>query len=194
MSDRRDSTILPQMVSPLAPSEERSDEVLAQQAYLLLARRIRALDRPVCGLWPVRPASTFQEVSIDLARALASLGSSTGIIVRQQNWKDALPDSKPSIEVLSEGVDSITPVRSRSGVSATLERVLADVRDRYSYVLLDLSGLDIVSVKEVALLPEVGIILLVAPGSISEFALARLRRRLPSERLLGAVLVDQRMR
>ena len=176
----------------MAPSEARSDEVLAEQAYLLLARRIMTLGRPVCGLWPIRPASPFQDVSIDLATALASLGSSTGIIVRQQNWQDALPDSQPSIKVLSEGVDSITPVRSRSGVIPTLERVLAAVRDRYSHVLLDLSGLDIVSVKEVALLPEVGIILLVAPGRISEFALARLRRRLPSERLLGAVLVNQR--
>ena len=182
------------MVPPKAPSEERSDEVQSQQAYLLLARRIKTLGSPVCGLWPVCPAPTFQDVSIDLARALASLGNSTGIIVRQQNWQDALPDSQPSIKVLSDGVDSITPVRSRSGVSPTLEHVLADVRVRYSFVLLDLAGLDIVSVKEVALLPEVGIILLVAPGSISEFALARLRRRLPSERLLGAVLVDQRMR
>ena len=182
------------MVSPKAPDEERSDEVLAGQAYLLLARRIKTLGRPVCGLWPIRPASTFPEVSIRLARALASLGNSTGVIVRQQNWQDGLPDSQPSIKVISDGVDSITPVRSRSGVSPTLERALAAVRDRYSYVLLDLSGLDIVSVTEVALLPEVGIILLVTPGSVSEFALAKLRRRLPSDRLLGAVLVDQKPR
>ena len=179
------------MVLPLAPSEERSDEVQALHAYLLLARRIKTLGRPVCGLWPIRPDSPFQDVSFDLARALASLGSSTGIIVRQQNWQDASPDSNPSIKVLNDGVDSITPVRSRSGVSPTLERALEAVRDRYAYVLLDLSGLDIVSVTEVALLPEVGIILLVASGRISEFGLAKLRRRLPSERLLGAVLVDE---
>ena len=180
------------MVSPKVPSEQRSDEVLADQAYLLLARRLRTLARPVCGLWPIRPASPFRDVSIHLARALASLGSSTGIIVRQQNWQEGAPDSQPSIEVVSDRVDAITPVRSRAGVSPTLERVLAAVRDRYSYVLLDLSGLDLVSVTEVALLPEVGIILLVAPGSTNEFALAKLRRRLPAERLLGAVLVDQR--
>lgn len=180
------------MVSPKAPSEDRSGEVLVEQAYLLLARRLRTLGRPVCGLWPIRPASPFQDVSIHLARALASLGSSTGIIVRQQNWQDGSPDSQPSIEVVSDDVDSITPVRSRTGVSPTLERVLAAVRDRYSYVLLDLAGLDIVSVTEVALLPEMGIILLVAPGTTSEFTLAKLRRPLPSERLLGVVLVDQR--
>jgi hypothetical protein len=182
------------MVSPLAPSEERSDEVTAQHAYLLLARRIKTLSCPVCGLWPIRPDFTFQDISIDLARALSSLGSSTGIIVRQQSWQDTLPDSQYSVEVLSDGVDAITPVRSRSGVSAALERTLADVRDRYSFVLLDLAGLDIVSVKEVALLPEVGIILFVAPGTINEFALARLRRRLPSDRLLGAVFVEQKAR
>jgi hypothetical protein len=180
------------MVSPKAPSEERSSEVLAEQAYLLLARRLRTLGRPVCGLWPIRPASPFTDVPVHLARALASLGSSTGIIVRQENWQEGSPDSQPSIEVVSDGVDAITPVRSRTGASPTLERALAAVRDRYSYVLLDLAGLDLVSVTEIALLPEVGIILLVAPGTIGEFALARLRRRLPSERLLGAVLVAQR--
>jgi len=182
------------MVSPLAPSEERSDEALAQQAYLLLARRIEKLGRPVCGLWPINPASTFQDVSIDLAMALSSLGNSTGIIVRQQDWQDAVPDSQLLIKSVSDGVDTITPVRSRFGVSPTLERVLSAMRERYSHVLLDLSGMDIVSAKEVAFLPEVGIILLVAPGSTSEFALARLRRRLPSDRLLGAVLVDQKTR
>jgi hypothetical protein len=186
------------MVSPLPTSEDQSDEVSAEQAYLLLARRIRKLGRPVCGLWPVRgvgsirAASVSPNMSIDLARALASLGSTTGIIVRQQSWQDALPDSQPDIAPLGDGVDSITPVRSRAGVSPTLEQTLPALRARYEYVLLDLSGLDIVAVTEVALLPEVGIVLLVPRGTTTEFALAKLCRRLPSERLLGAVLVDQR--
>jgi hypothetical protein len=182
------------MVSPLAPSEVRSDEALAPQAYLLLARRIEKLGRPACGLWPIDANSTLQDVSVGLAMALASLGNSTGIIVPPQNWQDALPDSQLLIKSVSDGVDSVSLVRSRFGISPTLERVLPALRERYSYVLLDLSGLDIVSVREVAFLPEVGIILLVAPGSTNEFALARLRRGLPSDRLLGAVLVTPRAR
>jgi len=114
-----------------------------------------------------------------------------GIIVPERDWQDGSADSQPIIKALSDGVDSITPIRLRFGVSPTLERVLAAVRGRYSQVLLDLSGLDIVRVTEVALLPEVKIVLLMTPGSTNEFALARLRRRLPPERLLGAVFVDR---
>ena len=191
MSDlRRDYTTLP-MVSPLPCGGTRSDEVWAQQAYLLLARRIMKLGRPICGLWPIRSASIFRNVCLTLAKALASLGSPTGIIVRQQDWPNALPGAIPSIEVVSDGVYSITPVRSRIGVSPTLEGVLAEVRNRYTHVLFDLSGLDITIVNEVALLPEVGLVILIAAGSVSEFALARLRRRLPSDRLLGTVLVEE---
>jgi len=37
-------------------------------------------------------------------------------------------------------------------------------------------------------------VFLVAQGEINQFALARLRRRIPTERLLGAVLVESRPR
>jgi hypothetical protein len=64
------------------------------------------------------------------------------------------------------------------------------VRDRYSCILLDLSGLDLADAHEVALVPGVGIVLFVAEGEIGEFALAKIRRRFPADRLLGAVLVN----
>jgi hypothetical protein len=174
----------------MAPGEEQSDEVLAAQAYLLLARQIKNLACSVCGLWPVRPPATFQDVAVGLAKSLASLGSTTGIIVRQEDWRDESPDSQPAVRVVSDGVEAITPVRSSAGVSPTLEQTLAAVRDHYACVLLDLSGLDIATVAEVAHLPDMGIILLVTPGTISEFALTRLRSRFSPERLMGAVLVD----
>jgi hypothetical protein len=168
----------------------------AEHAFLRLARQIKRLECPICGLWPIRgfwsigASAIPQNVPVDLAKALASLGGSTGIIVRQQDWQDGPPDAMPSIEIISDGVAFMRPIQARSGVGATLERVLPIARDRYSQVLLDLSGFNIVSLTEVALLPGVGIVLLMAPGATSDLALAKLRRRLPSERILGAVLVE----
>jgi hypothetical protein len=168
----------------------------ASHAFLRLARQIKKLECPICGLWPIRgfwsigASAISQNLPVDLAKALASLGDSTGIIVRQQDWQDGPPELKPSIEVVSDGVDSIRPIQVRASAAATLERALATAHDRYSQVLLDLSGLDIVSLTEVVLLPDVGILLLMAPGATSDLALAKLRRRLPSERLLGVVFVE----
>jgi hypothetical protein len=142
----------------------------------------------------VRASAISQDFPVDLAKALASLGDPTGIIARQQDWQDGPRDALPAIESVSDGVEFLRPIYVRAGVGATLERVLPIARDRYSQVLLDLSGFDIVSLTEVALLPGVGIVLLMAPGTTSELALAKLRRRLPSERLLGAVLVEPETR
>ena len=74
-------------------------------------------------------------------------------------------------------------------LSATIEQTLALVRGRYACILLDLSGLDIAGAHEVALVPGLGIVLFVAEGRTGEFALAKIRRRLPADRVIGAVLV-----
>jgi hypothetical protein len=84
-------------------------------------------------------------------------------------------------------MDSIIPVWAQD-LGSTFDLTLAYVGDRYSCILLDLAGLDIGGVQEVALVPGVGIVLFVAKGRIGEFALAKIRRRLPAERLIGAVL------
>jgi hypothetical protein len=184
------------MVSPRGTTQDRSGEIEAEHAFLRLARQVKSLECPICGLWPirgfwsVRASAIPQTFPVDLAKALASLGGPTGIIVRREGWKDGPADALPAIESVSDGVEFLRPIRVRAGVGATLERVLPIARDRYSQVLLDLSGFDIVSLTEIALLPGVGIVLLMAPGATSDLALAKLRRRLPSERLLGAVLVE----
>jgi Mrp family chromosome partitioning ATPase len=132
----------------------------------------------------------FMGVYVRLAKALASLGLHVGVMAPDQ-WCNEPPTNQPSTTVLSEGVESIRPTSARSNVSATLERTLGQVRERYDCILLDLSGLDMLALKEVALVPEVGIVFFVVPGKLTEFALSRLRRQLPQERLLGAVFVDE---
>ena len=169
------------------------DEVTAGHAYLALARRLRELRVPVLGLWPISMKTQFLEVPVRLAKALASLGLHVGMMAPEQ-WRNEPPANLPATTVVSEGVESIRPASARSNVSATLERTLVHVRERYDCILLDLSGLDVLALKEVALVPEVGIVFFVIPGKLSEFALARLRRQLPQERLLGAVFVDEEPR
>lgn len=176
--------------SVASDTASHQDEVTAQQAYLALARRLRQLRVPILGLWPISMKTRFVGVPVRLAKALAALGLHVGVMAPDQ-WRNEPPTNQPPTTVLSEGVESIRPTSARANVSATLERTLGKVRERYDCILLDLSGLSVIALKEVALVPEVGIVVFVIPGKLTGFALARLRRQLTPERLLGAVLVDE---
>jgi hypothetical protein len=173
-----------------AASVAQSDEEVAtQQAYLILARRLRDLGQPICGLWPVSENMGFEDVPTRLGKALASLGISVGLMAPRELWREDLPQTQLFMSAISEALDSLTPVWAQS-LGATIEQTLALVRDRYACILLDLSGLDLAGAHEVALVPDVGIVLFVAEGRTGEFALAKIRRRLEADRLVGAVLVN----
>jgi hypothetical protein len=176
----------PTAASSSAKSEE---EVAAQQAYLILARRLRQLSQPICGLWPVSENTEFEEVPARLGGALASLGVSVGLVAPRERWLNDAPQDELLISKIGEAIDSLTPAWARS-LGATIERTLDLVRDRYACLLLDLSGLDLAGAHEVALVPGVGIVLFVAEGQTGEFALAKMRRRFPADRLMGAVLLN----
>lgn len=166
-----------------------AEDVPGQQAYLALARRLLQLNQPICGLWPVADM-VFDDVPRHLAEALASLGTTAGIVDRPDRWSDGAATSLLT-EDLGEGIDLLKPTwERRPDLGSAVEHVLALIAGRYAHVLLDLSGLDVVGAQEVAMAPGVGIVLLVARGRVSEFDLARLRRRLPSDRVIGVVLVD----
>jgi hypothetical protein len=167
------------------------EDLPTKQAYLKLARCLRRLGQPICGLWPVSSDTEFEEVPRNLANALASLGVTVAVVVRPALWRDDPARNQLSAAAVGEGVDALVPVRERTvGLGTVIEQTLALACERYQCILLDLSGLDAIGAQEVALVPGVGIVLFVPSGRISEHALARLRRRLPTERVLGAVLLD----
>jgi len=172
-----------------ASTAQSEEEVATQQAYLILARRLRALNQPICGLWPVSENMGLEDVARHLGTALASLGSRVGLVAPREHWRDDLPQTQLFISAIGDALDSLTPVWAQS-LGTTIEQTLALVRDRYACILLDLSGLDLAGAREVALVPGVGIVLFVAEGQIGEFALAKIRRRFPADRLIGAVLVN----
>jgi hypothetical protein len=176
---------------PAGETTQAGEDVAAEQSYLSLARRVRQFGKPILGLWPVPISMAFDEVPRHLARALASLGDTVGLVAPRERWCDDTSRGQLIVSSLAESIDSLTPVwPRRPDLGTAIEQTLALVRDRYACVLLDLAGLDATAALEVALVPEVAIVLLVAKGHVSELALARLRRRIPAERLVGAVLVE----
>jgi len=95
------------------------------------------------------------------------------------------------VSSLAESVDLITPVwPDNSNPVGAIEQTLTAIRGRYAWVLLDLTGCESPQVHELAFVPGVAIVILVAQGKISEFGLAKLCRQFPAERLMGAVLME----
>jgi hypothetical protein len=177
---------------PTTDAPQIETEVALQQAYLLLARRLRHIKQRICGLLPVPAHIEFEDVSRHLARALASLGGTVGIVAPHARWASDGVAPRLSISVGGEGIDSLTPVWTRkSSVRAVIEQTLDNVQDRYDFILVDLSGLTVVAAQEVASIPGICITLFAAAGQTNGFDLARVRRKLPQECLTGAVLMDQ---
>jgi hypothetical protein len=174
-------------------SAQPHDEVAAQQAYLAVAHHLAQLDRPACGLWPVPTDMGLEGPARQLAAALAALGVKVGLVAPRALWRtDVSPSELPlSVSPADDGFDVLTPGWPRGLDPGTvIEQALALVRDRYARVLLDLSGLDILGLDQSAIVPGLDVVLFVAAGRTNEFTLARMRRRLPPERIQGVVLVD----
>jgi hypothetical protein len=177
--------------SPVATTDWADESPTSQNAYLSLARRLRKLGHPILGLWPVSVSDSSTSICRNLAVALASLGGTVGLLVPKEEWAGGTAQGQLLVSNLADAVDSLTPAQQgRLSPASVVDQILGLVRERYSILLLDLSGMGLPDVHEIALLPEVGIVFLVAQGQTNELALARLRRRIPSERLLGAVLVE----
>jgi len=167
--------------------------VVSQQAYLAVARSLIRLDRSLCGLWPVPADVGLEGPARQLAAALAVLGHNVALVAPRSRWQQDVSSSEPplSLSPADEGFDVLTPAWPRGADPSTvIERTLTLIRDRYARVVLDLSGLDILGVDQSAIVPGLDVVLFVTAGRTDEFALARVRRRLPPERILGAVLVD----
>lgn len=177
--------------SLVAATDWAAESPTSQHAYLSLARRLRKLGHPILGLWPVSVSDPFPKVCQHLAVALASLGGTVGLLVPREKWAAGTAQGQLLVSNLADAVDSLTPAQpGRLSPGTVVEQILGLVRERYSVLLLDLAGVDLPDVHEIALLPGVGILFLVAQGETNELLLARLRRRIPAERLIGAVLVE----
>lgn len=178
-------------LSDAAASFHAKDEIVHEHAYLLLARNLWRHQKPLMGLWPVPLGVGLADAPASLGRALASLGMNTGVIAPPAQWEVTSSERAPTIHGLGDGIDSITPSwAERTSYGNVVERTLDYTRGRYRCVLCDLSGLSRVEAHEVASLPNMGIVMFVARGRVSEFELARYGREIAPGRLMGAVLMD----
>jgi hypothetical protein len=181
--------------SPAATTDWAEESPTSQNAYLILARRVRELGHPVIGLWPAPIDGPSTMVCRHLAVALAALGETVGVVVPRDKWAGGTAQGQLLVSSLADAVDSLTPaLQGRLSPATVVDQILGLVRERYTILLLDLVGMDLPDVQELALLTGVGILFLVAQGQTNEWVLARLRRRIPSERLIGAVLVEPQRR
>jgi hypothetical protein len=176
------------MAATATPTEA---DVAVQQTHLVLARRLRQLNRPILGLLPFPAELRLENVPRCLGKALASLGVRVALVEPRERWRAGPTQAPLRVTAVDEAMDLLVPEwTERSNVCIVLEETLTVARDRYGCILLDLSGLDPVAAQEVAAIPDVGIVLFVARGKSSEFALVKARRRLSAKHLLGAVLMD----
>jgi len=180
---------------PTIDGNRREEEIADEQAYLTVARRLRHAGRPIIGLWPVPLSATFDDLPRRLAVALASWGVTVGLVAPRECWHRNTSPEQLLVANLDESVDFLTP--GCAGVrtpSIAVEQALALVRHRYASILVDFSGLEEPEAREMSLLPGLAVLFLVAQGRVSEFALTRLRRQIPAERLAGALLVTSTRR
>ncbi len=181
--------------SPATTTDWANESPTSQHAYLRLARRLLKLGHPILGLWPVPLSTPSTQVCRHLGVTLASLGERVGVLVPREEWTGGTAQGQLLVSSLADSVDSLTPAaQGRLSPGSVVEQILGLVRERYTVLLLDLAGIELLDMHEIALLPGVGILFLVAQARTNEFALARLRRRLPPERLVGAVLVEPQPR
>lgn len=177
--------------SPATTTDWADESPTSQHAYLRLARRLLRLGHPILGLWPVPLSTPSMQVCRHLGVTLASLGERVGVLAPREKWTGGTAQGQLLVSSLADAVDSLTPAaQGRLSPGTVVEQILGLVRERYTVLLLDLAGIELPDMQEIALLPDVGILFLVAQAQTNEFALAGLRRRIPSERLVGAVLVE----
>lgn len=181
--------------SPATTTDWADESPTSQHAYLRLARRLLKLGHPIFGLWPVPLSTPSTPVCRHLGLTLASLGERVGVLAPRDKWTGGAAQGQLLVSSLADAVDSLTPAaQGRLSPGMVVEQILGLVRERYTVFLLDLAGMELPDMQEVASLPGVGILFLVAQARTNELSLARLRRRLPPERLAGAVLVEPRPR
>ncbi len=178
---------------------DASDRTAGVDAYFPLARRLLRSGRRTLGLIPVNLDAPLLPFSIRLATVLGDMGDTVAVVAPASRWKDLgiarrdrVSTTPDDMLTFSHGprVTEVTLFRGPSGdIPRTLMQALPRLAEEYSRVLVDLSGLDVLSRQSEVPALLTGVVLVGAVGRTNEITLRRLRASLPGTGLLGVILV-----
>jgi hypothetical protein len=183
-------------------SDQEAPRVRAECARI--ARRLRASGARVFGLVPIDDQTAVPPVGVQLGVALMHLSGATVAYVDANTHLPALQPA--TLELRPEEQEDRSPfltrwiqqsfalllprARAQPGETAKLlERVLFDGIELFQYVLVDLTGFDVVGELEAALRSVDQLILVGRAGHTRENDVLRRRDELQDERVLGVLLV-----
>ena len=174
---------------PAPPAHEDPD---VDTDCLVMARRVRQGGRSSVGLVALEPSIPVLELARLLGDALMALGERVALVGPTSRWR-APADSGERDPVVRADPDRVVEVFPRqvapARVSAALEQTVSLLRQGFDRVLVDLSGLDVLSEQAAALASVDGVALVGRAGAASELELARFRGVISAGRLLGVILV-----
>ena len=179
------------------------DEPRVRIETLRVARRLHAAGRKVVGLIPSDDEVAVPPIAVQLGVALADLtGATVAYLDANVRWpavsevaagesRSSESESLFATRWLRGSLALLTPRHAeRAGdVLPQLERVLFDGVELFEYVLVDLSGFDLLGEHAAAALAMDGVILVARAGRSRETDLMRLRDEIDPDRLLGVMLV-----
>lgn len=175
---------------------------LAHAECVRIARRLHAANQKVVGFIPATDRVGVPPVALQIGRALVELTGSTVAFVDANVRYPALsqvadPDQAPAqdsvyrTQWLRGSLALLTPPRvERAGEAVpALARLLLDGVDLFEYVLVDLSGFDILG-EHASAAACMDVVLLVGNAhKTREKHLSRFLSEMPESRFLGVLLV-----
>jgi len=172
-----------------------------------IARRLRAAGRRLVGLVPASDDVAVPPIAVRLGAALVELtGTTVAFVDANVRWPAlatiaARPstdrdDSVYSTRWLSDSLALLTPPAAAGAgrVVPQLERVLEEGPEIFQYLLVDLTGFDLLGGHTAAAQLVDGVIVVGRAGRTREAELLRFRDELWTAQLLGVLLIGARPR
>jgi hypothetical protein len=198
VSDRDAETLLNVLGIPIVTAEV-NEEIHAE--CVRIARRLQSSNSKIIGLIPADSKVAVPPVAIQLANALVELSGATVAYVDANVRFPAISEVAAGEKHRQEGVFStrwlrgslalLTPPKAERAGEAVpaLARLLLDGVELFGYVLVDLTGFDLLGEHASAAACMDSVMLVGEAHRTREADVVEFLRDVPSSRLLGVLLV-----
>ena len=168
-----------------------------------VARRLEASQMRSFGMVPINDRAAVPPVAIQLGVALMDLsGATVAYVDANTHWpalpvggeaslESALDDSPFALRWLFQSLALVVPRSATAAGDAVpkLQWALSDGGQLFKYILVDLTGFELLGERDAALALVDGVILVAHPRQTREREILRARDELDPDRVLGALLV-----